>query len=251
MNKRLVSHSVRTLEDIRDFFDSAARAYSESHGAAAAQLDYRVALLRALFPAEPAGVLVEIGCGPGDHLFTLAPGFDRAIGLDLSPGMIARATENLLGRTGAERISLAVDDAERLTMLGDRSVDVLFCVGALEHMLHKGAVMRGVQRALKPGGIFVCLTLNGGYLWYTALAHRLGFETRHLCTDRRSTERELREMLESAGLRVERTGFWTFIPRGDMPWIVGQLLAGLDRLGHCLNIPSLRGGIWFKAQRAD
>jgi tRNA G46 methylase TrmB len=80
--KRLTSHPVSQPADVQAFFDEAARNYCESHGDALRLFRYRLQLLRALLPPkESGGLLVEIGCGPGQHLCALAEHFEHAIGL--------------------------------------------------------------------------------------------------------------------------------------------------------------------------
>jgi len=250
MKQRLVSHPVRSIDDVRTFFDRVAETYGESHGPAAKLLAYRVGILRRLLP-PPRGLLVELGCGPGDHLFALAEGFERALGLDLSPAMIEHAEAQRLKHPLRDQIAFAVDTAEELATLSDGTADALFCVGAFEHILRKDAAVRQVHRVLKRDGSFVCLTLNGGYLWYTRLSRWLDHETRHLTSDRFLSEVDLRELLVRAAFHIDTFDYWTFIPRGDMPRAVGNLLGGLDYLGRLLRLTSLRGGICFRAVRDD
>ena len=50
-----------------------------------------------------------------------------------------------------DRIDLGVDPAEELSTIDDASVDVVLCVGALEHMLDLDQVIRQVSRVLKSG----------------------------------------------------------------------------------------------------
>lgn len=248
--KPLTSHPVRGREDVRAFFDDVARDYRESHGDAAQLFRYRLRLLHALLPQEQGGVLVEIGCGPGQHLLALAARFDRAVGLDLSPVMIEQAERLRRQHPLRERIVFAVDPAEELATLEPDSVDALICIGAFEHMLQPDRVLRQIRRVLKVDERFVCLTPNGGYVWYTHLARRLGCEVRHLTTDRFVTERRFRALLAASGLEVEHAGYWTFIPRGDMPRAVATVLDVLDAFGRIFGVPALRGGLYLVAKKA-
>jgi hypothetical protein len=99
---------------------------------------------------------------------------------------------------------------------------------------------------LKPGGAFVCLAPNGGYVWYTHLAPWLGLHTRHLSTDRFMRREEWRALLLDAGLQPADVGSWRFVPAGDMPAWAAATMRLLDRLGRLLNISALRGGIYVK-----
>jgi len=227
---KLVTTPSRDHDDVRGFFDASAAEYREQHGDAARLLRYRVSLLRELAQFRGDETVLEIGCGDGMHLFAMADHFGRGIGVDISAAMIARANAR-----NDPRFRFSVDLGETLATVDDASVDVVYCVGSLEHMLDQPAVARAARRVLKPGGRFVGLTPNGQYLWYR-LGARFGLATQHLATDHFLTRRELVSLLESAGFTNVHTGWWTFIPRGDMPAWIARLLTVLDRVG-------VRGGI--------
>lgn len=245
--RHLVSRTVRSTVDVRAFFDEAAADYQDLHGRADRALRLRLNLLVQLLPRDSGGVLVEIGCGTAMHLLALAGGYDQAIGLDLSSAMIRRCEAQRRHHPLRDRLRFAVDAAEELLTLHDGSVDALICVGAIEHMPDKPRVAAQIHRVLKSGGTFVCLTPNGGYCWYTHLAPALGLETRHLSTDRFLGAADWLRLLEEAGFRMPRLQYWSFIPRGDMPWLAARLLEFLDRVGSALGLARLRGGLALKA----
>ena len=104
---------------------------------------------------------------------------------------------------------------ESLDSVADASVDVVFCIGAIEHMLDQAQVFRSVYRVLRPGGRFVCITLNGGSIWYRYLAPVLGFDTRQLSTDHYLTRRRsTRHSIGRCRFRSLRSiDSWTFVQR--------------------------------------
>ncbi len=246
---RLRTRSVQTSGDIRDFFDAIAGGYRESHGAAASLLNYRLALIRRLLAPRLGGVLLEIGCGPGVHLFPLAHSYSRAIGMDLSPNMIAVAEALRRTHPCAADIELHAECAERLISIKDNSADAVLCAGAFEHMPDKPAVLEEVRRVLKPGGRFVCLTLNDDYLWYRRFAPWLGYEVKHLSSDRFLNQAELRALLRGAELGVIELGYWRFVARGDMPSWAAWMLEWLDRAGTVCKPALLRGGLYVCAEK--
>ena len=150
-------------------------------------------------------------------------------------------------RFDGKRVRLAAEPAEHLSSVPDGLADAVLCVGAFEHMLDQRGVLREVERVLKPGGAFVCLAANGGYVWHTRLAPWLGIQTRHLSTDRFPSGAEWRALLHEAGLNPVAVGSWRFVPAGDMPKWAGMLMCVLDSVGAALRIPGLRGGCYVKA----
>jgi 2-polyprenyl-6-hydroxyphenyl methylase/3-demethylubiquinone-9 3-methyltransferase len=238
---------VRGRDDLRAFFDRCAASYAEQHGHPERLLAYRLDLVRAHARLRPTDVVLDVGCGPGHHLVALAPEIARGTGVDLAPGMIDVARARLQGSPYAERLSFAVDDAEELAAVPARSIDLVLCVGALEHMIDRRAALAAMWRTLKPGGRLFCLTPAGDYVWYRALAPLLGISTRHLSTDRFLTRRELGELLRGAGFATVDAGAWTFIPRGDVPGLVASALGALDVVGRLTGLYALRGGAWICA----
>ena len=242
-----MSRSVGCIDDVRVFFDEVAEDYRDAHGCSERSLSYRLGILQRLLPERRSGSIVEIGCGTAMHLSSLAEGYDQAIGLDLSPAMIAHCEAERLRHPLCERLRFAVDRAEELATQRDGTVDALICVGAFEHILDRPRAAAQIHRVLKPGGTFVCLTPNGAYLWYTHLAPALRLETKHLSTDRFLTSREWIGLLTTAGFDAPAVRSWTFIPRGDMPVLAARLLQVLDGLGRRFRIDALRGGLALRA----
>ena len=247
----MASLKTRTIRDrggMVAYFNQLAVAYAEAHGDPDRLLEYRLELILRCCEGR-SGVLLEIGCGTAIHLANLASTFSQLIGADISPGMVEVAWRKMHTSPYRDRIDLRVDPAEELSTIDDASVDVVLCVGALEHMLDRDQVIRQVSRVLKSGGVFVLLTPNGRYCWYTLLAPLLGCSTRHLSTDRFLDRREAISLLQFSGLRVLGWDFWTFIPKADMPRWIGVILEVLDRVGRICRLGACRGGLILTAAR--
>jgi ubiquinone/menaquinone biosynthesis C-methylase UbiE len=237
--------------DVRAFFDLCAAAYAEQHGDPRRLLAERLALVRREARLAPDDVVLDLGCGPGHHLLALAPEIARGIGVDLSPAMIEVARARLAASSWGGRLRFEAGDAASLDgVVAADSVDLVLCIGALEHMLDKRAALASIHRVLRAGGRFFCLTPSGDYVWYRAFAPLLGFATKHLSTDVFLTRDALTTLLARAGFDGVRTGSWTFIPKGDMPRAIGRLLAGLDAVGRIADLRALRGGLWVCASKA-
>jgi 2-polyprenyl-6-hydroxyphenyl methylase/3-demethylubiquinone-9 3-methyltransferase len=244
---RLHTTTTRDHADVAAFFDANAPSYHEQHGDAGGLLLYRLELLRSAAQFRAQDEVLEIGCGNGLHLLALATEFSRGLGVDLSPGMVRAAREKLAAGPWGHEISFAVDSGETLGTVPAASVDVLFCVGSLEHMLDHQATMINAFRVLRPGGRLVCLTLHGGSLWYRFLAPALGIHTRRLSTDHYLSKHELGHYTLNAGFQEVHIDHWTFIQQGDIPRPVAVLLCTFDRIGRFLHLGFLRGGLRLSA----
>lgn len=120
------------------------REYSER------QVDFHGWVL-AHIPRQGETCILDVGCGNG----ALFPHYEalgvRAVGLDRSPGMIARAHRQF------PRVPVVVGTAERLpfpdaSFDGVLAIHVLFLVQDIEAALHEA------HRVLRPGGFFLAST---------------------------------------------------------------------------------------------
>lgn len=240
---RLTTTPVRQLRDIQNFFDQCAQDYREQHGDPEGLFRYRMQLIRDLMSLQTRPVVLEIGCGTGAHLMALSAEIEEGVGVDLSPAMIATANERSQQFPQKDKLRFQVDNAEQLSSLSDHSFDLVLCIGALEHMPDQAGVLSAVFRVLKTQGRFICLTPNGGWFWYQRMAPFLRLSTKHLSTDRFLTPATMTTLLKQSGLQEDTLQYWTFIPKGDMPPLLGKFLAISDAIGRELNIGFLRGGL--------
>lgn len=98
--------------------------------------------------------VLEVGCGAGQCTRWLRSRGARAIGVDLSAGMLRRGLE-LGRRPGSPGATLLQADARRLPF-GDGSFDLACSAfGAVPFVADPRAVMSEVARVLRPGGRWV------------------------------------------------------------------------------------------------
>jgi SAM-dependent methyltransferase len=171
-------------------------------------------LFSRLGAAPHGGLCVEVGCGPGRMTGLLAERFDRVLGLDVSPAMLARARAEV----SAPNVDFRATDGERLGGVDDGAADVLVCYLVLQHLPSRAAVLRYLRefaRVLAPRGeAFVQLpVLERGLrarLWRAARgalvppAELLSRDPARSAAFRgfRLSEAELARGLDGAGLRV-------------------------------------------------
>ena len=160
--------------------------------------------------APDAGLIADLGCGPGVSTFELArhlPGA-RLIGLDIAPRMMAEALRRRRTATvSAARITWLRADAARLP-LAAASLDACTGHSFLYLVADRRAVLAEMRRVLRPGGRLVLMEPHerGASL---AQVLRVSRDPRHLVSvglwrpfsrlHGRFTPVSLRQTLERAG----------------------------------------------------
>ena len=138
---------------------------------------------------RPGLRLLDCGCGTGSNLGLLAP-HGRSMGFDLSDGglAIARKAGRAVAKGDVTSIPIASNSCDVVA-----SFDVLQCVS------DDRAALREMARVTRPGGVVV-LTL-------AALEVLSGDHAEVWSEQRRYSPTLVRERVEEAGLRLERTSF--------------------------------------------
>ena len=135
--------------DVRQSYDSAARAYAEH---LASELDRkpldRHLLNRFAEAVRGVGLVADLGCGPGHVARYLDAQGVRMVGIDLSPEMIRVASELQPG------IEFRAGDMRALD-LPDGSLAGVIAFYAIVHFQPEelGPVFREMRRVLAPGGL--------------------------------------------------------------------------------------------------
>lgn len=99
--------------------------------------------LTAFLGDAPLDAVLEVGCGTGFWLETLAGKARQIVGVDRSEGMLARAKEkgSALVRARAEQLPCR-----------DASFDRVVCINALHHFDDRHQFFSECRRILRPGG---------------------------------------------------------------------------------------------------
>ena len=177
------------------FDRQAARYDAEMYGRHARRLHGEV--MTAVEGFEFAAVL-DVGCGTGATLEAIVGAHPevRAWGIDLSPEMIAVARRRM-----GKAARLEVADAEHLP-LPDAAVDLVVCVDSLHHYPQPDAGLAEMHRVTRPGGGRVIGEWRLATPW-RQLMNRL-LPRMPEGDVRIYTGRELTDLAEAAGYRVER-----------------------------------------------
>ena len=118
-----------------------------------------------VYLARPGGRLLEIGCGRGEVLATLAPHFDEVVGTDLSLVLVEYARHGL-----AHLLNCTILHAplEKLTAMVNPPFDCIVWADVVEHIADVIGVMHVLGSLSRPGTQLVTVTPN-----VASLPHRL------------------------------------------------------------------------------
>jgi arsenite methyltransferase len=111
----------------------------------------------ALAALRPGEVVLDLGSGGGFDVFIAARkvgAAGRAIGVDMTPEMLAKARKNIgayRNRSGLDNVEFRLGEIEHLP-LADNSVDVVISNCVINLSPDKAQVWREIARVLKPGG---------------------------------------------------------------------------------------------------
>ena len=219
----------------------------------------RNGLFLALAPPDEGALALDLGCGTGVLLDTLASRYRHIVGLDLSAEMLEGYDGSRL--PPGRRVRLVRGDMTTLPF-ATAGFDVVVCRSALHHMDDEVGVLKEMARVLKPGGSLVLgEPANDNLLTRAARAfvrRRPSYGKIHTI-DRAYTKAQLRALLAAAGLRVRRERRFGFIayPLCDNPDLVpllkhlpaaparaiGAALRAVDRL--LARVPLVRSQSWY------
>jgi len=110
----------------------------------------------------PAGRIVDIGGGPGRYTIELARRGYKVTLIDLSPGNVARACQELT-RLGLATEDVRQGDARDLSSIPDCTFDAALLLGPMYHLVDEAdrrAALDELRRVLKPGAPAIVGFLN-------------------------------------------------------------------------------------------
>lgn len=211
----------------RRYYDAFAASYEDHRDGRSRYHDLLDTLeVELALPYVSAREVLEVGCGTGLVLRKLAEHAAHAVGVDLSPGMLARARARGLDVHEGSATALPFPDA---------SFDAAVSFKTLPHVPDLPRALSEMARVVRPGGVLIAELYNPRSVRHLAKrwlpAGRVGAGTERdvyvRFDDRRALERAL-----PRGCTVERArGIRTLVPVAallEIP-VVGDALARAER----------------------
>lgn len=139
------------FEPVAEHLGAAYLRYSFTKGT-----DQEVGFLVGALGLGPASRVLDVGCGPGRHAYGLAEAGCEVLGVDISQRFVDLAREGAPARASFERM-----DARALPFDAEFDAVISLCQGGFG-LAGEGtpasqggdpAVLEGIARALKPGGV--------------------------------------------------------------------------------------------------
>ena len=197
------------------FFDQWSNTYDDSRLQAFTYRPIHEAMIRSLRSSDsddPLHDVLDLGCGTGQFLVSLASEFPHTTihGIDLSAGMLREASTR-----APDEVGLVRGDAQLLPFADD-SFDAVTCSESFHWYPDQEGALHQVSRVLRPGGRLLIASIAAS----TAAGDRALRRWSSVAGQplRALPPRRLRNMLERTGFEVTRQ---RRLPRlGLIPWPV-------------------------------
>lgn len=121
---------------------------------------------------------LDLGCNAGGYSRMLSDfGFRHVDGLDIEPGLVARAAATFASEAPGATLRFRVENAEELAASG--TYDFVLCTEVIEHTARPQRVVENLCRALAPGGLAVVTLPNAFSLPFAKAALKYRLQGRH------------------------------------------------------------------------
>lgn len=108
--------------------------------------------------------VLEIGTGNGSHALLLARHAKSFVGIDITDYAVKSTTERMR-HFAIDNARIVRMDAEHMDF-GNESFDYIWTWGVIDHSANTEAILKEMQRVLKPGGIAVTMVYHRGFWNY-------------------------------------------------------------------------------------
>jgi len=188
---------------VRDEFSRQAEAMANAPAFSAEAI---MARFKEAIAPKKSGVMLDLACGPGILLTSLAPTMKLNVGVDLTPKMIQMARAKCLA-ANLTNTRFLESPAENLPF-ASRLFDCVVTRLTLHHFIEPIRVLREVKRILKPGGLLVIADLLSSEDQTETRLHNALEQLRDPSHIRMLPQSELLNIIKEAGFHIISTDHW-------------------------------------------
>lgn len=215
-NERLAALKRQNREAAERFFSEHAGRWDAIRSLHVPEREVEAAIL-ARAGAGPFRAMLDVGTGTGRMLELFADRYERAVGIDLSPAMLAVARANL-ERAGIANARVRIGDGTNLPVVRD-SFDLIVIHQVLHFLDDPGPAIAEAAGALAPGGRLLIVDFAPHeleHLRHTQAHRRLGF-----------SHAQMQQWISAAGLEHEAAD--DLAPAAGSSGLTVTIWMGLDR----------------------
>lgn len=155
--------------------------------------------LVAMVAARATDSALDVACGPGTFTLPFAQRLRMAVGLDLTPALLAQG-HAAAARAGITNVFFALGDAVTLPFAAN-TFDIVSCGYSLHHMADPAVAACEFARVVRPGGRVAVVDVIVPSLWQSAANNAIE-RARDASHERTLEPDELLALLEAAGLQA-------------------------------------------------
>lgn len=187
--------------DSSDYFDGPQASHVLDHQSPFQQ--YRIEMVRQIFPPGPEDRVADLGCGWGTFGFAWAAGVGEIVGIDFSTRSIEICQQRLAEQPTPNLSFLCADAGD--TGLPEASFDVVIAADLFEHLYpdDSARVAHEAFRLLRPGGRFSTWTPHRGHILEVLKNRNILLERDVSHVDYKSMRR-MKGLLTDAGFDIVR-----------------------------------------------
>lgn len=157
--------------------------------------------------AAPDDRILDAGCGTGNYAIALAQAGFRVVGVDLAPGMLARARRKIAADLN-DRVVFQQADLNCPLEFPPDCFEHIICISVLQAVEDPMMTLGELQRVLRPGGILLLsLPKHNSRVVTDSVCEVIRFRVRHL--KRRTPGKVVLIALKSLADRYSCTRRWT------------------------------------------
>ena len=163
---------------VQQLFDDKAAAWPSKY-APGGRLSGRLAQLTEAVTRHvpPGGRVLDLGCGTGELVASLAAAGICVVGCDISPQMLDRAAASATGVADGAMSWVRLDPGWQILPFGAGSFNAVVAASVLEYVAEPATVLRECRRVLRPGGTVLCTVPDPSHPtrwleWLLAIAAR-------------------------------------------------------------------------------